>query len=498
MKTSTKKKNNFKKALGITALCLGLNGVIAAQCNASFTYTTSSSSISATSTSTGTTSSTNYGWSLHFLSGSSIIIGSSTSTSSWGNLYNGSYIVSLSIDSASGTGGTCTSTQTITISGGTNAPACNTSFTYTLGSSGLITCTNTSPVDSLGNTVYSCSFGGNFNYANTNTYNYYYNGTYTVTLLAYNNVDGCYATSSQTVTITNAHPAVPCTSAFTYTLGATGQANFTNSYTGTAPTVSYYWSFGDGGSSNVQNPTYTYPYNGTYIVSLSVADSLNNCYNTSSDTIIITNTANPPCAPTVSFYLTDSASSTGTSLPPHTFDAYPTYSSQVTSATWHWGDGTSTAGLYPSHTYSAAGEYSICVTVYAACGDSSTTCQNDSVYRLAHQNNVTNSSTIYINVINTAATGIKINNEAAAHVSLYPNPSNGLFTLQLNNISANASKAQISISNILGEVIYASQEQINNNGLSKEIDLQNIANGSYFMKVSVGDRTYTNKTIISK
>jgi hypothetical protein len=105
---------------------------------------------------------------------------------------------------------------------------------------------------------------------------------------------------------------------------------------------------------------------------------------------------------------------------------------------------------------------------------------------------------IQVNVINTAATGIKTNAQVITQVTLYPNPSAGLFTLQLNNISANVSTAQITVTNVLGEVIYSSQEQISNNSLSKEIDLQNAANGAYFMKISIGNKTYTNKTIISK
>ncbi len=104
---------------------------------------------------------------------------------------------------------------------------------------------------------------------------------------------------------------------------------------------------------------------------------------------------------------------------------------------------------------------------------------------------------IQVNVLNTTA-GIKTNTQETAQVAVYPNPSAGLFTLQLSNVSANASQAQISITNILGEVIYSSQEQINNNALAKNIDMQSVPNGAYFMKVIIGDKTFTNKTIISK
>ncbi len=487
MKTSTKKKKSLKIAFGIAALFLVLNQTTVAQCDASFTYTTSSSSISATA-STGTTSSVDYIWSLTNSSGQNIG-GSGGAYTSWAPLYNGTYTVSLTIDSASGTPSTCTSAQTITISGGTNQPPCTAGFTYTLGTNGLVMCTNTSPSDPFGNTSYSWNWGT----SSTNTY--YYNGTYTITLSASNSVDGCSTSSSQTVVITNATGGTlpPCNSNFTYTIGVGGQVSFTSLSTDTTYTGNsiYNWVFEPGQGSNLKNPTYTYPYNGVYSVSLNITDSIANCYSSTTQTISITNTANPPCAPTVSFYMhKDSLNPL-----PGVWEISPSYSSQVSSAVWFWGDGTYTAGLYPTHTYSVAGQYSVCVKVYSSCGDSSTTCQNDSLYRLA-QNNSTN-SVIQITVINATA-GIKTNAHETAQVSVYPNPSAGLFTLQLSNVSANASKAQISITNILGEVIYTSQEQITNSTLAKNIDLQNIPNGAYFMKVTIGDKTFTNKTIISK
>src|ERR1700752_2823905 len=59
--------------------------------------------------------------------------------------------------------------------------------------------------------------------------------------------------------------------------------------------------------------------------------------------------------PTVNYTLTANAT-------PHIWDIYPAYSSNVSNARWNWGDGTDTLALYPSHTYSVAGWYNICVT----------------------------------------------------------------------------------------------------------------------------------------
>lgn len=58
---------------------------------------------------------------------------------------------------------------------------------------------------------------------------------------------------------------------------------FTDDATGTTPT-SWLWDFGDGGTSALQNPTYTYQVPGTYVVSLTTMDG--NCTNTWEETLL--------------------------------------------------------------------------------------------------------------------------------------------------------------------------------------------------------------------
>src|SRR5205085_11960239 len=49
-----------------------------------------------------------------------------------------------------------------------------------------------------------------------------------------------------------------------------GLINFLDSTTYNDPIVNYSWSFGDGGTSNLQNPSHTYTSPGNYIVQLAV------------------------------------------------------------------------------------------------------------------------------------------------------------------------------------------------------------------------------------
>ena len=484
----------MKKLLLLASLAFTINAI--AQCSASYTYTTGNPSISATSTSTGTLSTTTYSWVLQNASGVNLTSYSTyTNVASFPSLYNGTYSLTLTIsDSLS-----CSNsiTQTISITGSSNAPVCSSSFSYSVGSGGTVTFTNTSPTDPLSNTQYTWDFGlTNATSNSTNpTYTYYYNNTFTVSFNVNNPQTGCSTSSSQTLTISNANPLPPCNSNFTYTLGPTGLVNFTGLYAGVDPSVYFNWTFGDGqyawhaGSI----PSYTYNYNGTYSVTLNIQDSLANCNSTTTQTITITNAATMPCTPTVIFNMhKDSINPL-----PGIWEISAYYSPQVTSAVWYWGDGSSTAGLNPTHNYATAGHYTICVTVFSSCGDSANVCQNDSLYRMSYPNSTNSIIQVTVLNVNGNTTGIKtITSENV--LSIYPNPSSGLFTLQLNNISSEVSKAQISITNILGEVIYTSQEQITNNTLAKNIDLQNIPNGTYFMKVIVGDKTFTSKTIISK
>lgn len=480
----------IRKIVILTILCSGFNKIITAQCNASFTYTTSSSSISATSTSTGTTSTSSYNWTLSNASGN-FLTGSTSGSPVFNSLYNGTYHLYLSLIDSFGCSST-SATQTITISGGANAPACASSFTYSIGSVGSVTFTNTSPSDPYGNNVYYMDFGDGLytNIANA-THTYYYDSTYIITFNIQNPISACSSTSTQTIVINNAHPIPTCTAAFTYTIGSAGQVSFTGSYTGSASINTYNWNFGNGTSLNTQNPVYTYPYNGTYTVNLYIQDSLAACYSNTSQVLTITNAATAPCTPTVTFNMHQDS----LNPQPGVWEISAYYSPQVTNAVWNWGDGTSSAGFAPTHNYSAAGQYTICVTVYSSCGDSSTVCQNDSLYRINHNNNP--NSVISVTVINENGTGIK-DNSTSDRVAVYPNPGSGVVKLQINNISSASNDARINVTNVLGEVVFSSSEKVSGNNFVSELDLQSLSNGSYFLKVDLGGRIYTNKFVIAK
>lgn len=98
-------------------------------------------------------------------------------------------------------------------------------------------------------------------------------------------------------------------------------------------------------------------------------------------------------------------------------------------------------------------------------------------------NGCSNTATITQNV--SLCTGVVKLNNAISSISLYPNPNNGLFSLELNTTS------QILIINTLGQVVF---NETMNAG-KQNLDILNAANGIYFVKVIQGNKQQTIKFI---
>jgi arginine repressor len=82
-------------------------------------------------------------------------------------------------------------------------------------------------------------------------------------------------------------------------------------------------------------------------------------------------------------------------------------------------------------------------------------------------------------------------NISKALLKVFPNPTNGLFTISLTNMDEE--KAKLSVQNILGKTVYTTNTITN-----REINLQHLVNGTYFLQVQMGGENYTQKIIIVK
>lgn len=132
---------------------------------------------------------------------------------------------------------------------------------------------------------------------------------------------------------------------------------------------------------------------------------------------------------------------------------------------WNFGDGNQeTTFLDPVHTYTANGTYTVCMEVVNGSGCSDEICKT-------------------VTVIGVSVKEITSN----TNVSIYPNPSNGLFTVTAPSSSV------ITVTNVIGKEVYRGLG--NNNGTST-LDLTSMPVGTYFVTIKNNEGTQTKKVII--
>lgn len=141
-------------------------------------------------------------------------------------------------------------------------------------------------------------------------------------------------------------------------------ATFTDgSSTGTGTLVTWAWDFGDGGISNLQNPTHLFTTAGVHYVTLTVTNS-SGCNHS------ITNPVEVYPEPVTSFTFTSPTCSGGTV----TFtDVSSTGHGYIDIRDWNFGDGNTGTGASVTHTYTTGGIYNVTLTVTTSDGCTGTT-----------------------------------------------------------------------------------------------------------------------------
>jgi PKD repeat protein len=245
------------------------------------------------------------------------------------------------------------------------APTASFSLTPTQGSAPLkVAFTDTSTGSP---TSWSWTFGdGETSTEQNPSHTYLGTGTFTVSLTATNASGSDTVTRTDVVTV-QVPSAPPPTASFTVSPDqgvAPLAVSFTDTSTG-SPT-SWSWTFGDGSTSTAQNPSHTYAGAGTYTVSLRATNA------SGSDTItrtgVVTVQPAPGQAPTASFTLTPTQ---GTA--PLTVGFTDTSTGSPTSWSWTFGDGGTSTEQNPSHTYAAAGTYTVSLRATNASGSDTVT-----------------------------------------------------------------------------------------------------------------------------
>lgn len=126
---------------------------------------------------------------------------------------------------------------------------------------------------------------------------------------------------------------------------------------------SWYWDFGDGTTSEEQNPVHTYAEEGVYEVCLTINTEDGLCENTSCQFIEVFDWNNY-CEAFFFYYPAEDSANTG-GLSIQFID-----SSFGNPSQWEWdfGDGSTAVGQYPVHTYENEGLYEVCLTISSADG----------------------------------------------------------------------------------------------------------------------------------
>jgi len=248
-------------------------------------------------------------------------------------------------------------------------------------------------------------------------------GDYVVTLVAYNDF------TSDTITKMLTLCEMPI-SAFDVSIDG-----FTLSFNNISQNAdTYFWTFGDGNQSTLENPIYTYYLEGEYIVSLVAtnvcgADTLNK-------TISICK------LPVADFEFNQP---TGHEI------SFINKSLEYESCYWYFGDGCGSFAQNPSHIYNQQGDYKVKLIVNNYCG--------------------ADSLTKFISI------SVDWPYEERLFF-IYPNPTRGLLTLKLINV--NPVDAKIDLFNYRGKFIKSYAVYINGEAT---IDLSEFSSGIYILKL---------------
>lgn len=338
-------------------------------CVADFSYNFSNCSYFFSNTSTGTGTLVSTMW--NFGDG-----GTSNATNPM-HTYAGSgvYPVCLTVVYVdSGLTTSCTYCDTMWVNcQGTSGP-CNADFIYT--SSGTSASFNNTSTGSGTLVSSSWTFGDGGTSTATNPVHTYTNqGWYNVCLNVVYVDSGVTTTCTYCDSIFVGVPVNPCNADFMFVYMTNGVVNFLNTSSGSGSLTGLSWTFGDGGTSSLMNPTHSYSTTGWYNVCLTVTYTSSGQSTTCTycDSIFVQVNGVGPCNAMYTY-----GSGVGNAI---NFTNTSTGGGIATSVLWNFGDGNISTSTNPSHTYANAGWYNVCLTMtYTNLGTQNTCTYCDSVY----------------------------------------------------------------------------------------------------------------------
>jgi PKD repeat protein len=289
----------------------------------------------------------------------------------------GEYTVSLTVTDAGGLSDETTLTITVTEPGANQAPVAVASSDVDGGEAPLtVNFIGSASTDDVGIETYAWDFEG----LGTSTladpsFEFLAAGEYTVTLTV-TDEEGLTGTDTVTITVTDPGTGNAAPEAVAIADVYNGLAPLTVNFTGSTSmddvaVTGYEWNFGDGETSNEDDPTHIYTEIGTYDVMLTVTDA-EGLQDTANLTITVVDPNNP--APIANI----SANPINGMAPlPVIFSAQgSTDEDGIVSYLWDFADGTTsnvrTSDAPFSHTFTEAGIYEVMLTVTDGAGRTGT------------------------------------------------------------------------------------------------------------------------------
>lgn len=314
---------------------------------------------------------------------------------------------------------------------------------------------------------------------------------------------GCQST--YTVVLPAANNIWYCESGFNssslYQPNSPGEVNFSSYLANTAASGVYYtWDFGDGGSSNLQNPTHTYTASGLYYVCL-ITNDTSGCSNFFCSTVYIDlswwNGVNPMqgnC--TANFMILPNALNNNgmvdiINLTPGNNNFY----------TWDFGNGFVSNLNTPVTTINSPGIYEICLNMMDTvnmCSD--TFCDTITIDSLGNVFRSSMTGNVAIRVSRAPQNGMPLsvqeNIGASTALSVMPNPANDACNLLVN---MEAGAAKITCSDILGKTIFIKQATLLGGGSQQiPIDISGLEDGTYLISITTAKQTGFTRLIIKR
>jgi hypothetical protein len=156
---------------------------------------------------------------------------------------------------------------------------------------------------------------------------------------------------------------------------------------------------------------------------------------------------------------------------------------------WSWGDGTYDTIPYPSHTYTDAGYYTICLYIEDSTGCTDSLCHSYELQKPSSENTI-----ITVNVVPDIPVSVQ-NTNALQSWSVFPNPVQG--TAFINYALAIPADVIIDLYDVLGNrVRHAVTSNEPAGEYNASMDLHKLSNGIYVLQIRAADQVVSQKIAV--